>query len=139
MTGKQVVETARKFLGTPFHHQGRLKGIGVDCIGLVVETARILGLSYHDNTEYSQYPDGKLLMKELHKSKLKSVPIENLQEGDLLVFWISKNTKAPQHLAIKTKDGILHTYATAEKVVEHKFSSAWRRRLCAVFRFPGVD
>jgi cell wall-associated NlpC family hydrolase len=28
---------ARSFLGTPYHHKGRVKGVGVDCGGLLYE------------------------------------------------------------------------------------------------------
>ncbi len=31
MSREAVIAEARSWLGTPFHHQGRLKGVGVDC------------------------------------------------------------------------------------------------------------
>jgi hypothetical protein len=40
-----LVAEARRWLGTPFRHQGRIRGEGVDCIGLVLEPARALGLT----------------------------------------------------------------------------------------------
>ena len=33
---KQIIQTARQWLDTPYHHQARVKGVGVDCIGLVI-------------------------------------------------------------------------------------------------------
>jgi cell wall-associated NlpC family hydrolase len=33
----QFVGEATGFLGTPFHHHGRVKGGGVDCVGLLAE------------------------------------------------------------------------------------------------------
>ena len=35
-TRTDVVAAAREWLGTPFHHQARLRGVGVDCVGLVI-------------------------------------------------------------------------------------------------------
>lgn len=34
--GDQVVEIARTWLGTRYHHQAHTKGVGCDCIGLVI-------------------------------------------------------------------------------------------------------
>lgn len=34
-TPSKVVESARKWLGTPYHHQASLTGVGCDCIGLI--------------------------------------------------------------------------------------------------------
>lgn len=31
----RVVEIARRWIGTPYHHQASLKGVGCDCLGLV--------------------------------------------------------------------------------------------------------
>ena len=30
-----IVEAARHWLGTPYHHQASLRGVGCDCLGLV--------------------------------------------------------------------------------------------------------
>lgn len=39
-----VVARARAWLGTPYHHQGRVLGAGVDCAGLLCEVYREVGL-----------------------------------------------------------------------------------------------
>ncbi|MBL0320066.1 MAG: hypothetical protein IPP74_12385 [Alphaproteobacteria bacterium] len=45
MTSNQkIISQARTWLGTPFHHQARLKGKGCDCLGLIVGVADELGL-----------------------------------------------------------------------------------------------
>lgn len=31
----QVIAEARSWIGTPYHHKGRVKGVGVDCGGMV--------------------------------------------------------------------------------------------------------
>ena len=33
--GGHIVAVARSFIGTPYRHQGSLKGIGCDCLGLI--------------------------------------------------------------------------------------------------------
>ena len=64
----ETVRMARDYLGTPYHHQARLKGHGIDCVGLVVCVARELGVLPFDVdvTGYSRIPDGKALMHHLH-------------------------------------------------------------------------
>jgi len=32
-----IIEKAREFIDTPYEHQGRLKGIGIDCCGLIID------------------------------------------------------------------------------------------------------
>ena len=135
--GTLIVKKAREYLGTPFHHQGRVKSIGVDCIGLIVGVAQELGLTTHDSIAYSRYPDGRTLMKEL-KEHLIEVPIDESLPGDVLVFWISPKTKNPQHIGFKTDIGLIHTYEHVGKVVEHRMGRTWNKRMLSVFRFPGV-
>jgi cell wall-associated NlpC family hydrolase len=43
----RVVAVARSFLRTPYHHAGRLKGAGVDCLTLLAETFCEAGLVPH--------------------------------------------------------------------------------------------
>ncbi len=30
-----IVEAARQWIGTPYHHQASVRGVGTDCLGLV--------------------------------------------------------------------------------------------------------
>ena len=41
---RAVAEEVQTWLGTPFHHQGRVKGAGVDCAMLLAEVYRRCGL-----------------------------------------------------------------------------------------------
>lgn len=137
VTGRQIVKEARTYIDTPFHHQGRLKGIGIDCVGLLTCVASALGITDYDNTSYSRDPDGVTLMQELQKIA-DEIDMQNAGVGDILVFWISSKSKKPQHLAIKTEKGMIHTYAHIKKVVEHSLGSMWTKRLVAAFRLKGV-
>ena len=35
MSSKKVIKEAEEWIGTPYHHHGRLKGVGVDCAMLI--------------------------------------------------------------------------------------------------------
>lgn len=45
MTSREaVVIEARSWLGTPYHHHGRIKGVGVDCAMILCEVYEVVGL-----------------------------------------------------------------------------------------------
>ena len=141
-----VVRQARTWLGTPFHHQGRLKGIGVDCIGLVVGVAQELELTddkgnllaSYDRTDYPPIPAGDSLKRPV---SLHLIPLPSEGEyllGDVLLFRFYQD---PQHVGIISELpdgelGIIHCYASIGKVVEHRLNDTWKRLIVAAFRFP---
>lgn len=130
---EEIVCAARTWLGTPFHHQGRLKGTGVDCAGLIVGVARELGLSAFDTTGYGRRPNTRELEAICHS---EMCPIAGeAGPGDV---WLVEADGRPQHLAFATDVGLLHAYAPARRVVEHGIDDRWRRRLIAAFALPGV-
>jgi len=134
-TNLEVVSKAREYLGTKFRHQGRLKGIGVDCVGLIVGVAHELGLSNFDAKNYGRDPDPKM-MREVLNREMIPIKVNDAQPGDVLwmVFY-----KEPQHLAIKTDVGIIHSYSGVGKVVEHVLDHTWRSRIREAYRFKGTE
>jgi len=129
---RDAIEVARSYIGTPFHHQGRLKGKGVDCIGFLVLWARELGYTLQDFTDYSRDPDGKTLIARL-SDQLDPVPIARAKWGDVLAFWFV-DPKLPQHVGVKTQHGIIHTNMGIGRVVEHGYTKAWERRTHSAWR-----
>jgi NlpC/P60 family putative phage cell wall peptidase len=138
VTRAQVVEQARTWIGTRWHHQGRVKGHGCDCAGLVIGIARELWLAEVDYANYSRYPDGTLLaLCDLHMTRIDA---GQSQPGDVLVFaWGAE----PQHLGIvasfEGRTTIIHAYAEARRVVENDLDEAWRLRIRGAYRLPGVE
>lgn len=143
MTKNKIVICARSFIGTRFHHQGRLKKTdshkgGIDCLGLLIRVAQELNLPFtkHDETSYSHYPDTQKLRQKL-TNILQEISLENMRQGDVLLLNIDGN---PQHLAIvselNNEPAIIHAYAPARSVVEHVLDDWWKQRIEAVFRIP---
>ena len=140
---QDIVIQARTWLGTPFHHQARLKGKGCDCLGLIVGVVDELGLkdkngqplSGYDEVTYSKEPNGAYLMEKL-TDLLDEVPIAEARAGDLALFKVREN---PQHMAFLTDYegtlGMVHSYAPARRVVEHRLDDDWKSRLVKVFRW----
>jgi cell wall-associated NlpC family hydrolase len=57
-TRDDIVRQARTWIGTPFHHQARLKSKGCDCLGLIVGVVDELGLK--DTRFFTRLPVGSL-------------------------------------------------------------------------------
>lgn len=132
VTGDDVVAAARGWLGTPWHHQGRLKGVGVDCVGLVIGVARELDLSIFDVTGYHHRP---ALGAVEQGCRAQMLPVDPATPGDVLLFEVGGQ---PQHLGFLTDVGVLHALAPMRRVVEHRLDEEWTRRIVAAFRLPGV-
>jgi NlpC/P60 family putative phage cell wall peptidase len=140
MNSADVVTEARTWLGTRFHHQGRLKGVGVDCAGLVVGVAEAMGLQVQDRTDYTRQPDGTML-QETCDAQLIQIALEDIRPGDVLLMRFEQE---PQHLAFVGDYefgglSLIHAYAQSRKVVETRLDDVWLARVVAAYRFDGVD
>lgn len=147
--GNLIVAQERTWLGTKYHHQGRLKKSltctgGVDCIGLVIGIINELGisdeqefcLSKYDSINYSMSPQTTKLSEcfDLH---LDSIDKDKITPGDVLLF---KFWKEPQHVGIvsnyPTGDlGLIHCNSSSGFVVEQPLSDSWKRMITHAYRF----
>lgn len=133
-TREQVLAEARSWLGTPFHHQGRLKGVGVDCIGLVVGVARALGMAATDRPGYARTPDGETLTAALDAQMRR---IKAADAGDVLLLRIRR---LPQHVGFLGEGGtLIHAHSGADKVVETPMTDRWWERVVAAYRFIDME
>lgn len=98
VTRADVIAEARTWINTPYVHQHRAKGHGVDCAGLVIGVARALGLvaADFDVNGYARTPDGASLLVECDRF-MDRIPIHELRPGNVLVIRFQKE---PQHLGI---------------------------------------
>ena len=132
ITRQDIINAARNYLGVRYKHQGRTR-FGLDCLGLVVRVAHDLSLSNEDSTDYGSVPDGKRLMREMD-ARLDITM--NAKPGDVLLMRFDKN---PQHLAIMTDKGIIHSYAQVRGVVEHRLDDEWAKRIVRSYSFRGIN
>lgn len=126
-----IVEQARSYLGVKWVHQGRTRA-GMDCAGLIIAVAHELSLHYVDDIGYSRTPDGNRLRDMLNANAVRKTDAET---GDIILMRFQTE---PQHLAIKTPIGVIHSYMAVRKVVEHSIDETWSRRIVAVYSFKGV-
>ena len=149
-TRNHVVEEARRWLGTPFQHQGHSLGLACDCAGLIRGVAMRLKLVSADfmSSEaalpflgYPTDPYQGLMERACHAFMLP-ISIDSAKAGDVVLM---KWKGDPRHLAILVPYAIgglamIHAYnrATPPSVVEHRFSDVWRARVVEAFALPGV-
>ena len=129
LTPDPCISAARKCLGTPFHHQGRTPGAGLDCIGLLVVAFRAAGINVRDRIDYGRRPDGRSLLAELDAHGF--TPANEISAGNVLLF---RYDRQPQHAALATgPDSMIHAFAPAGAVVETSIGEYWKRRLVGVY------
>jgi NlpC/P60 family putative phage cell wall peptidase len=132
-----IIAEARTWIGTPFHHQGRVKGAGVDCIGLAIGVGKELGLvpTEFNYDGYRRTPYGRTLVDVMRDSGFVDEVYEP-HHGDILVFRIDMD---PQHVGFLSDCGtMIHSYAQSRKVCEARYDSVWRSRYVTAFKFKGV-
>lgn len=147
VTRNQIIQTAREYVGTPFEHQGRLKGYACDCVGLLLMVADDLGLvdvdglplRRYDYMNYHEQPLDAFVHEEC-KRRLIVKPISEMQDGDTLTL---RTPSVPCHVAFVSTWGgmrcMVHAYAGIGKVVENVIDKAWYRRIEGCFGIPGVE
>ena len=97
--GKRIAAEAERWIDTPFHWQGQVRGVGCDCKGLVAGVARACGRAEGNTLEAmagdyaTRVPIDKLrLGLERHFDR-----VSERQPGDILLVRMAGD---PQHLAI---------------------------------------
>lgn len=141
VTRKQILETARRYIGLPFVHQGRSKETGVDCVGLLVCILQELEYPYLTDAEaYRRIPSATLIRAKLLEN-FDEIAIADAREGD--VFHMRLGGIKPRHTSILCFDDaygdepcIIH--ATKDGVhldPKNRFPDHW---YVTAFRFRGV-
>ena len=133
---KNVVDEARKWIGTPYHHQQSVKGHGADCLGLVRGVWRkVVGPETETIPAYSSsWKTGgeDILLKALRHHM---DPVFHIGAGRVLAFRY-RPVLPVMHLAIATGTGtMIHAYHK-RAVMEVEITPWWRRRLAGCFDFP---
>ena len=137
MTPSDIIAAAKGCMGTPFQHQSRVPGLGMDCAGLLVHCFKRLDLPHIDEFGYPRSPyDGMLESVLASQPSLRQIPLSEAREGD----WYAMRIKgAPQHVAlhagvIRGRIYIIHASSDHGKVVMHAIDDLWRPRLVHAYR-----
>jgi NlpC/P60 family putative phage cell wall peptidase len=141
MTREAIVDAARAWIGTPYHHQASRRGIGTDCLGLVRGVWRDLyGSDAEMPPAYTRdwaETSGRETMLEAAARHCESIPALEIEAGDVVVFRLRPGAAAKHAAIIATATTMIHAMEGAP-VSEVALSNWWRRRIAGAFRFPGV-
>lgn len=141
ITREAIVAEARSWCGTRWQHNTSLKGVATDCIGLIAGVGRAVGIaqafSFMRDARYQGYgrtPNPALLCEAVDTYLERT---DHPLPGDVLLLRFKVD---PQHFAIlTTTDYMVHAFAPARKVAEHRIDAHWRERIVGAYRYPGVE
>jgi NlpC/P60 family putative phage cell wall peptidase len=135
----RIAAASRSWIGTRWLHQGRLKGVGVDCVGLAYGVARDLALlgPEHVLPVYERFTSDNEMVALCTRYLVRT---KALRVGSVAAMRFDATTRHMGIVGDYPGGGfsLIHAYAVSRKVVEHRLDPAWRARIVAVFDFPGV-
>lgn len=145
-----AIAELRTWVGTPFRHQGRMKGSGVDCIGMALAAAEAAGaITPEQKAEIPPY--GRLPRREesvitnFCNRNLTKIDAQTAKPLDLILVTMGAY---PMHIGILTDFqgkgsmeapfGLIHSMASPGWVAEHIFyPKNWAVR--GYYRFKGFE
>jgi cell wall-associated NlpC family hydrolase len=125
-----IVAAVRGCVGTRFRPQGRLPGVGLDCVGVVQVAARAAGAVLPDAVDYDLRGSGAERLDAVLAAAMRAVPVAAV--GDVVLVSPGAGLR---HLAVVTDLGVVHAHAGLRRVVEGPCDPAWER--IGAFRFGG--
>lgn len=149
-TREQVVAEAKEWIGTRWKHQGKLKGVGCDCAGLIIGVglnAQAMTIDFDGWVAkavegYSMRPNPKTMLLALNHWMIR-IRKDEAGAGDVVYRSYGGD---PQHLGILTglmrdpSSGIIHALVwPSRKVVEHRTDEEWYSQVMSAWRFPGLE
>jgi len=137
-----VIATARGWLGTPYHDQASLRGVGCDCLGLARGVWReVVGPEPFPIPPYSRdwgESGPREVLAEGARGVMIEVPAAEAGPGALLLFRMMPRA-ITKHVGILTGPAsFIHAYERLG-VIEQALTAPWRRRIAFAFLFPSGD
>ena len=136
-----VIEAARGWLGTPYHDQASLRGVGCDCLGLARGVWRdLVGAEPQPIPPYSRdwgETGVREVLAEGARAMMIEIPLAQIGPGALVLFRMAPRAIA-KHVGILTApDRFIHAYDRLG-VIEEALTTTWSRRIAFAFRFPAA-
>lgn len=137
-----IVLVARSWIGTPYLHQGRRRGVGCDCLGMVLGIWEELFGALPETppaytADWSEAAGAERLWAAAERH-LVARPMAEPEQGDVILFRM-RDRGVAKHLGVQTETGgdarFVHAYS-GRAVVESRLTPPWSRRIVARFSFP---
>lgn len=137
----RIVTEALDWVGTPYRHQGSRKGIGCDCLGLLIGVWRaVYGVVPEQPGPYSvdwAETGGADRFLEAARRHCREKAFAEAEAGDLILFRWRPDLPAKHAAILVTPDRFVHAYEGSAVVVS-ALVPQWRKRIAAAFAFPEV-
>jgi NlpC/P60 family putative phage cell wall peptidase len=138
----RVIAAARDWLGTPYHDQASVKGVGCDCLGLVRGVWReVVGDEPLPLPRYSRdwgETGNCEPLAEAARSVMLELPVADVVPGALILFRMRAGAVAKHCGIVTAPDHFVHAYERTG-VIEEPLTAAWRRRIAFGFLFAGDE
>lgn len=134
---KELVEAARAYEGVRYRDQGR-SARGLDCAGLIIVTARDVGISSFDTTAYGRRPNVAEFTRHMLEAGCTRLPHGQHEHGDILRFALEG---WPVHIGIYEVDErgdewVIHAYLPHRQVTRERLRPELEAKISTVWRFP---
>jgi len=142
-TQNRIVQIARRWIGTPYHHQASSEGAGADCLGLFRGIWReLFGAEPAEIPPYTADWTATRSNDPLRAAAISLLDQRNddpMQHGDIMLFRM-KSSGPTKHLGVVALGSdqtatLIHAYSQ-RGVVETHLTSGWLRRSTGVFAIP---
>jgi cell wall-associated NlpC family hydrolase len=136
-SANDIVYVAKGLVGVRYRKQGRTQA-GLDCAGLIIVIAHMLGLTDKDTTAYSDRPNVKEFTRFMLETGCKQLPYSQLAHGDILRI----NTGGfPVHLGVyeideQGREWYIHAFLPHKKVSRDPVTDAVKNSINSIWRFP---
>jgi NlpC/P60 family putative phage cell wall peptidase len=135
----RIVAAARRWLGTPYHDQASVRGVGCDCLGLARGIWReVVGPEPFGVPPYTRdwgESEPVEVLAEGARAMMIEVDPNEAGPGTLLLFRMRPRAIAKYVGIVTTPDRFIHAYERLG-VIEEPLTPVWRRRVACAFLFP---
>lgn len=136
----RVCEIATSWLKTPWHHEARLKGVGVDCAQFLLAVYAQAGLiepydTHHYSHDWYLHRDEPLFMQEIEKHCNR---VAEALPGDIVMFRFGRS---PAHGAILIdRNMVIHAYRPEGRVtISEIVGSPLADKVTGYYRWKGFE
>ena len=138
MDKQQIINVARSWLYTPWKHNQKIKGVGVDCVNFLVAIAEEVKYPIEPIPEnYARLPK-TLEIKEYLDNNFIARPKEDwcdLEATNILLLEIDGRLC---HVAMATSPTtMIHANQRLGRVAEHAIDGIWSNKIRGVYRLLG--
>jgi NlpC/P60 family putative phage cell wall peptidase len=140
-TAAAVVAEALSWVGTPYRHQGARKGVGCDCLGLLLGVWRALyGREPEEPGPYAAdwaEAGGEDRFVAAARRHCREQPAGELLPGHVVLFRWRSHLPAKHAGIVVARERFVHAYEGSAVVVS-TLVPQWRSRIAGIFAFPDL-